>query len=152
MPQPRSIRVHLSWVFFLFFLLVIVLGLFSITRLSEFQRVSADITDLWLPKTRLLGDLNNFTSDFRAAEGNILLSPSAASTGAIEKEMADLDHSIAQAQQSYERIAHDAAEGELYAQFKRRWGVYRTDVDQITALSRADRKPEATALYLTASR
>src|SRR5580700_10194908 len=128
MRQPRSIRVHLSWVFFLFFLLVIVLGLFSITRLSEFERVSASITDLWLPKTRLLGDLNNFTSDFRAAEGGVLLSPGPASTGVIEKEMEDLDHSIAQAQQSYETIAHDQTEGELYAQFKRRWSTYRADV------------------------
>jgi two-component system, OmpR family, sensor kinase len=152
MPQPRSIRVHLSWVFFVFFLLVIVLGLFSITRLSEFQRVSADITDLWLPKTRLLGDLNNFTSDFRAAEGSILLSPTATSSSIIEKEMEDLDGSIAHAQQSYEHIAHDPTEGDLYAQFKRRWSAYRTDVDQITGLSRADRKPEATALYVTASR
>jgi two-component system OmpR family sensor kinase len=152
MRQPRSIRVHLSWVFFLFFLLVIVLGLFSITRLSEFERVSASITDLWLPKTRLLGDLNNFTSDFRAAEGGVLLSPGPASTGVIEKEMEDLDHSIAQAEQSYETIAHDQTEGELYAQFKRRWSAYRADVDHIMVLSRADRKPEATALYVSASR
>src|SRR5579859_291218 len=106
MRQPRSIRIHLSWVFFVFLLLVIVLGLFSITRLGEFARVSADITDLWLPKTRLLGDLNNFTSDFRAAEGILLLSPSTTSTGAIEREMEDLDHSIARAQQSYEAIQH----------------------------------------------
>src|SRR5580700_6597222 len=142
MRQPRSIRVHLSWVFFLFFSLVIVLGLFSITRLGEFQRVSASITDLWLPKTRLLGDLNNFTSDFRAAEGSVLLSPNATGTGAIEKEMEELDHSITHAQQSYELIAHDPTEGDLYAQFKRQWSAYRIDVDQIMLLSRADRKPE----------
>jgi hypothetical protein len=56
-----------------FFLLTIILGLFSIGRLTDFNRVSADVRDLWLPNTRFLGDLNNFTSDFRAAEGTNLL-------------------------------------------------------------------------------
>ncbi|MFZ2144605.1 MAG: hypothetical protein WAV78_48105, partial [Xanthobacteraceae bacterium] len=55
MRQPSSIRFHLTIVFLFFFLLVIVLGLFSISRLSSFNRVSEDIADLWLPKTRVLG-------------------------------------------------------------------------------------------------
>ena len=65
--QPRSIRFHLSLVFCFFFLLVIVLGLFTMSRLSDFDRVSAGVVDVWLPNTRVLGDLNNYTSDFRAA-------------------------------------------------------------------------------------
>ena len=71
--QPHSIRFHLAAVFLLFFLLVLVLGLFSIWRLSNFNRLSADVAELWLPNTRVLGDLNNFTSDFRAIEGSNLL-------------------------------------------------------------------------------
>ena len=75
MRQPRSIRFHLSLVFIFFFLLIFFLGMLSIARLRDFNKVSADIADLWLPNTRVLGDLNNYTSDFRAAEGNMLLSP-----------------------------------------------------------------------------
>ena len=74
MRQPHSIRFHLTAVFLVFFLLVVVLGLFSIWRLSNFNRLSADVAELWLPNTRVLGDLNNFTSDFRAIEGSNLLS------------------------------------------------------------------------------
>jgi two-component system OmpR family sensor kinase len=74
MRQPRSIRFHLASVFLFFFLLVVVLGLFSISRLKGFHTVSADIADLWLPNTRVLGDLNDSTSDFRAIEGSNLLS------------------------------------------------------------------------------
>ena len=69
MRQPRSIRFHLAAVFLVFFVLVVVLGLFSIWRLCNFNRLSADVAELWLPTTRVLGDLNNFTSDFRAVEG-----------------------------------------------------------------------------------
>ena len=80
MRQPRSLRFHLALVFLFFFLLVIVLGLFSISRLSNFNRASESIAEIWLPNTRVLGDLNNYTSDFRAVEGTHLLSADPALT------------------------------------------------------------------------
>ena len=108
MRQPRSIRFHLGIVFFFFLLLVIVLGLFSISRLSNFNLVSENIAELWLPNTRVLGDLNNFTSDFRAVEGSNLLASDTAEIAATEKEMEQLDRSIAQAERNYEQVRHDA--------------------------------------------
>jgi two-component system OmpR family sensor kinase len=152
MKRPRSTRFQLSSVFFFFFLLVVVLGLFSISRLSDFNSVSSDIADHWLPNTRVLGDLNNFTSDFRAAEASGVLSTTTADVAASEREISELDHSIASAQRSYEQMRHDAAEAELYANFKARWSDYRRHVDQAFALARSNRKAEAVALYMTDSR
>jgi signal transduction histidine kinase len=114
--------------------------------------LSADIAEVWLPNTRVLGDLNNFTSDFRAIEGSNLLSSQSSQIAATEKELEELDRSIAHAQRSYEQIRHDAAENDLYAQFKERWNDYRKTVNQMLALSRTNRKAEAIAIYLTSSR
>jgi two-component system, OmpR family, sensor kinase len=150
--QPHSIRSHLAAVFVLFFLLVLVLGLFSIWRLSNFNRVSADVAELWLPNTRVLGDLNNFTSDFRAIEGSNLLLTDPAEIAATEKAMADLDRAIANAERGFEQIRHDDAENELYARFKERWNAYRTIVNQMLALSRGDRRAEARKIYGSTSR
>src|SRR6516225_6613643 len=152
MPQPHSIRFHLAAVFLLFFLLVVVLGMFSIWRLSNFNRLSADVAEVWLPNTRALGDLNNFTSDFRAIEGSNLLSSEAADIAATERQMADLDRAIADAERGFERIRRDAAGNALYATFKQRWNDYRAVVNQIVALSHANRKSEALAIYAGASR
>src|SRR5580658_8075724 len=85
MRQPRSIRFHLSLVFIFFFLLIFFLGMLSIARLRDFNKISADIADQWLPNTRALGDLNNYTSDFRAAEGTMLLSQDTTEREAIER-------------------------------------------------------------------
>src|SRR5215470_17969360 len=126
MRQPRSIRFHLSLVFIFFFLLIFFLGMLSIARLRDFNDVSADIADLWLPNTRVLGDLNNYTSDFRAAEGNSLLASNPSQSETIEREMIELDHFISRAQEDYERIRHDAEEWALYNQFRERWNDYRT--------------------------
>ena len=152
MRQPHSIRFHLTAVFLLFFLLVVVLGLFSIWRLSNFNRLSADVAELWLPNTRVLGDLNNFTSDFRAIEGSNLLSSDPAETAETERQMAGLDRSIAEAERGFERIRHNAAENDLYSRFKERWNDYRTIVNQMLVLSRTNRKPEALAIYGGTSR
>jgi signal transduction histidine kinase len=152
MRQPNSIRFHLTSVFLVFFLLIVVLGSFSIWRLSSFNRLSADVAEVWLPTTRVLGDLNNFTSDFRAIEGSNLLSSEAAETAATEEQMAKLDRAIAEAERGFERIPHDAAEAGLYARFKQCWNEYRTIVNQIVVLSRSGRKAEARAIYGGTSR
>src|SRR3979411_1876804 len=102
MRQPRSIRFHLSSVFIFFFLLIFFLGMLSIARLRDFNNVSADIADLWLPNTRGPGDLNNNTPDFRAAEANTLPSSTPAESALIETEMIELDRAVSQAQASYE--------------------------------------------------
>ncbi len=152
MQQPQSIRFHLTAVFLLFFLLVVVLGGFSIWRLSNFSRMSADVAEVWLPNTRALGDLNNFTSDFRAIEGSNLLTTDPSVLAETEHQMAELDRAIAQAERRFERIRRDSAENDLYGSFKQEWNEYRTLVNQIVALSRANRKAEAVALYGGASR
>jgi len=152
MRQPQSIRFHLAAVFLLFFLLVVVIGSFSIWRLNNFNRLSADVAERWLPTTRALGDLSNFTSDFRALEGSNLLSPGPAETADTEKQMAELDRSVAEAERGFERVRHDAAEEALYGRFKTRWNDYRKLVNQVAALLRANRKDEALAIYRGGSR
>jgi len=152
MRQPRSIQFHLSLVFILFFLLIFFLGMLSIVRLADFNTVSADIADLWLPNTRVLGDLNNYTSDFRAAEGNFLLSSDPGESEAIEREMIDLDRTISQSQESYERLRHDADQLGTYRLFREDWNEYRKIVNQMLELMRQGRKLDAVAMYTTTSR
>ena len=143
MRQPQSIRFHLAAVFLFFFALVVVLGSFSIWRLSNFNLLSADVAEVWLPTTRALGDLNNYTSDFRAVEGGNLLSSDPVETGASEKEMEALDRAIAASEREFEAIRRDPAETELYNLFKARWEDYREIVNEMLALSRSNRKDDA---------
>jgi two-component system OmpR family sensor kinase len=149
---PQSIRFHLAAVFLLFFALVVVLGSFSIWRLSNFNLLSTDVAEIWLPTTRALGDLNNYTSDFRAFEGSSLLTSDASEAAATEKQMEDLDQTIADAERSFERIRHDAAENDLYVQFKARWTDYRSVVNQMLVLSGINRKGDALQMYGSSSR
>jgi two-component system, OmpR family, sensor kinase len=152
MWQPRSIRLHLAAVFLLFFALVAGLGAFSMWRLANFNSLSADVAEVWLPTTRALGDLNNYTSDFRASEGSALLTSDPNEIAATEKQMAELDRAIAAAERNFERIRHDATESGVYDQFKAHWNAYRSIVNQMLVLSRNDRRDEARQIYGNSSR
>ncbi len=153
MRQPQSIRLHLAAVFLLFFALVVVLGSFSIWRLANFNMSSADVAEVWLPTTRALGDLNNYTSDFRAFEGSVLLaSDRRPKPPPPRKQMEELDRTIAEAERNFERIRHDAAEDGLYARFKEDWNAYRGIVNQMLVLARTDRKDDALRMYGSSSR
>jgi len=152
MRQPHSIRFHLAAVFLLFFALVVVLGAFSIWRLANFNILSADVAEVWLPTTRALGDLNNYTSDFRASEGSALLTSDPNEVTSTEKQMEELDRVIANAERSFEHIRHEAAETDLYDRFKVRWNAYRSIVNKMLVLSRENHRDEALQIYGGSSR
>jgi signal transduction histidine kinase len=152
MRQLPSIRIHLAAVFLLFFALVAVLGMFNLLRLRNFNLLSAEVAEIWLPTMRAVGDLNNYTSDFRAIEGGNLLATDAAGVAASEKNMAGLDRSIATSERAFEAISHDVAVANLYRDFAARWAAYRVIVNQMLELSRSGQKSAALAIYNGSSR
>jgi two-component system OmpR family sensor kinase len=125
MRRARSIRVRLSLVFLFLFVLVIVLGLESLSSLSYVNDASAQIRVRWLPSTRSLGDLNNLTTDYPAAESTLGRAAGADERATALRQMTDLDRGIAAAQLAYRRIRHDATEDELYRRFEMKWSEYR---------------------------
>jgi two-component system OmpR family sensor kinase len=137
MRRAHSIRARLSFVFLFLFLLVTVLGLESLNSLNLVNEASAQIRDRWLPSTRALGDLNNLTTDFPAAETAILHGGSASDRAAIEQQITVLDRGIATAQRAYRQIRHDAVEDDLYGRFVARWSQYRSVIARMELQSSA---------------
>lgn len=150
--RAGSIRLRLSGAFVLFLLLALTLGLFSIVELGKVNQVSADIRDRWLQSTRALGDLNNFTSDYRAAEAGGLLSSTPAQRAQTDRELAELDAWVRKAQADYERIPHDPAERRLYAEFATAWSGYEGVAGRVIGLAYAGRHDQGAQLYTTRSR
>jgi two-component system, OmpR family, sensor kinase len=152
MRRTRSITARLALVFLVLLLFVILLGGFSFGSLSYFNAVSSQVRDRWLPSTGALGDLNNLTSDFRAAEAASLLAQSPADLEANERDMVELDRGIAAARQAYTKIHHDPVEDGLYAKFASDWSDYRDIVRHIQGLSAHGERQSAVALYNTTSK
>jgi len=149
--QWRSIRIGLIKVFVLFLALVILLGFFAVEELGAVNKVSAEIRDRWLQSTRVLGDLNNYTSDARAAEASRLLARDVAQRDAVDQQIDDLNRSIAQSDREYRRIFHDKEEMGLYGRFVADWQTYGRVANRVLALSRRGSPQDAEALYMSGS-
>ncbi len=134
MRRTRSIRVRLSLVFLFLFLLVIVLGVEAFGSLSYVNDAAAQIRVRWLPSTRALGDLNNLTTDYPAAEAALLRVGNPGERATALQQMAVLDRGIAAAQLAYRQIHHDASEEELYSRFESKWREYGGIVARTKAL------------------
>lgn len=98
--RRRSIRTQLAMGSLFFFVIVFVLGSFGIASLSYVNSLQAEIRTRWLPSTSVVGDLNNFTSDFPAAERAALLSSNGSEVAAHAAEMSDLDRATARAERA----------------------------------------------------
>ena len=83
-PNRFSIRTRLYSVFAFLFLLVIGLGIFGFARLSDVNHAAEVIRDHWLRDTRILGDLNNYMSDYRAAEATMAIDDSVSMTATLD--------------------------------------------------------------------
>ncbi|MGA2550306.1 MAG: ATP-binding protein [Burkholderiaceae bacterium] len=152
MKQRHSIRVRLSLAFMLLGMLVVILGLFSVWWLSDVNAASVEIRDRWLQSSRLLGDLNNYTSDYRAGEASHLLATQPTDIDASDIELFTLLRSINLAWQSYEELPHDAEEERLWKRFASQWQGYLAVAKRVIDLSGRGHKTEGTALYQHESR
>ncbi len=150
--RPHSIRILLSAASLLFLLLVIGLGTFSMQRLSNVNRVSDEIRSQWLQDTRLIGDLNNYMSDYRTGEATHLLSQSPTELAAGETEIAALNALVMRAQRAYESLVHEDPERRVYDEFARQWAAYQLIAAHVLAMSRSGEKQDAVRLYMTGSR
>lgn len=149
---PRAIRILLSVASLLVLVLMIGLGAFSLQRLSDVNRVSDEIRNQWLQDIRLIGDLNNFMSDYRTAEGTHLLSNTSEELSASESDIAQLDAQVTRAQRSYESLSNGAAERQVYDEFSREWAQYKVMAAQVLTLSHLGAKSDAVVMYMKDSR
>jgi signal transduction histidine kinase len=147
-----SIQVRLYSVFAFLFILVIGLGIFGFARLSDVNHASEVIRDHWLRDTRILGDLSNYMSDYRAAEATRLLASTPQDFAASEKEIAKLGATVSASQRAYEEISQDPSEAALYAEFARQWATYQAVASQVLTLARAGKTADAVVLYNSDSR
>lgn len=152
MTMVLSLRGRLSLLFFALFATIALLGAASAWSLSHANEVTTDLRDRWLPNVRLLGDLNNFTSDYRTAEANSLLAASTEELDAHLRDMRMLDQAVIRSQHDYEQIHHGAEETALYQQFSTTWATYKSIAAQVTNLSALGRAADGTAMYRARSR
>jgi two-component system OmpR family sensor kinase len=152
MKSMRSITGRLALVFLFLLLVIVLFGVFGIGSLSSFNDATAQVRDRWLPSVGVLSDLNNVTSDYRAAEGASLLASGAAALAAANAQLAQQERAVAAAERRYEQLPQAATERALYTAFTADWNAYRRIVDRVQRLAQGGERASAVELYNDASK
>jgi signal transduction histidine kinase len=147
-----SLQGRLSVISLSLFGLMIGFGLLTIHLFNGFNSLSDELRGVWLPRTRLLGDLNNDTSDYRAAEGDTLLATMERERALHRGIAAELGRNIARSQHEYETIPHSDPESRLYTAFANRWNAYQRTAARVMQLAASGNAAQAARLYNTDSR
>ncbi len=151
MKAASSIGFRLTASFVLLFAIIIGFGMFGLMRVDDFNAESAAIRERWLKNTRYLGDLSNYTSDFRAMEATFLVAPAAGNIAELSHEQQMLDSQISQAQHNYEGVIHDGFEKTIYESFCNVWTKYRAEAGRGIGMALNKQTSEAISIYFTSS-
>ena len=145
MFQNMKIGTKLMGSFAVILSITTFLGLFSLLQLNNLNNATTEITQNWLPASRVAADLNLNTSDLRIAEMSHVLSTSEQDMQHQEKVIADLMTTIEKNRAESKRLIANSEEQKIFDEFSKRWEQYQADHLQLLALSRANKTEEARA-------
>jgi two-component system OmpR family sensor kinase len=125
MQKIHSIRARLSIVFLFLFLVLCFLGLQALGGLRDVDVSASEIRQRWLPGTRALGDLNNYTTDVPPIQATLSRSNDSREIALLTGQMTRLDRDILDAEQAYRAIGLDPIDEQMLTRFILQWNMYR---------------------------
>ncbi|MGJ4948856.1 methyl-accepting chemotaxis protein [Bradyrhizobium sp. HKCCYLS20291] len=124
------------------------LGGFAIDRLASVNGYAAEVRDNWLPATAWLGTLSRSTEQYRARQGQLLLSTTDELRNAQEKLLTDTLAQYDKTWSLYEPTVTSAEEKVLAGAIKTALSNYLNDSKALYELSRKQQTDAASALYM----
>ncbi|SCK60287.1 methyl-accepting chemotaxis protein [Variovorax sp. HW608] len=126
--------------------LTVVVGVFSIVQLSKVNAMSTEITTNWMPATRTLLEVKGLMARYRSTELQHILSDTLTEMSEYEKAMGNSWNELQKNLGEYEKLISEPEEREIYPAYKKALAQYATEHGKVVALSRAQKKDDATAM------
>ena len=154
MLNNLAIRVKIPLGFAMVLVIVLVLGLVSISRLGAVNDNAEDVRNNWLPSTGQMSKLLTSIYSYRLREARYLLV--AADGGDLDKAAADIaagTDRIAKVRAAYQALVVPGTEDErLLKQFDQEWAVYGPLTTKMLAAAKSHDAKGATAFFNADSR
>ena len=142
-----SIRNKVRSAFAIVLLATLGLGGFAVEQMALINGSAAEVRDNWLPATGWLGAMSKSTEQFRARQGQLILSTSPTDAARMEKLIGETLHDFDQNWSKYEPTVTTPAELAIAGPLKKAWVSYLDDSKLLPELAKKSRD-EAAQLYL----
>ena len=138
-----SIKTKIALAFGIMVALVAGLGAFSIDRAAKVNQASTEITEVWLPSVRLLGEMSALVSRHRANVGLLVIAEDAKVRADREVRIAAFAKALGEARAKYEPLISSSEERKLFDETLATWGIYAKEFERTVALTREGKLAEA---------
>ncbi|MGE5353084.1 MAG: methyl-accepting chemotaxis protein [Acidobacteriota bacterium] len=141
-----KIQAKLLVSFSLVVLLLIILGLSSLSQLGNVNNKTKEITESWMPSCLTLANLNTEIANLRRQELQHILSLTSQEMDLYENRMNTNFDNVKKLRVTYEPLITSDEERNGYNEFVDAWGKYIEVNKSLIALSRQNKTDEAKAL------
>jgi methyl-accepting chemotaxis protein len=145
MDHPHSKKMHYrAMISILILLSVSILSqMFLIARVAKVNDAAQEIAKNWLPSAWSLGNINIYTTDFRRAEVQHILTTNPDEMRKHEEEMDVLSRNIIHHENLYQPLISSPEEQKLYNSFRKQWDDFIVESKIIRKYSQANQNEEA---------
>lgn len=131
---------------------LVIVGAIGIYALGNVSEKAAEISDRWVPGSRISAEINSLIADYRIAQYDHIISTSKEQMAETDKRMEELKNRIEADFASYDALVRTAERRQSVNQIKQAWQDYLKDSEPIMALSRQGQPAEAASLIVGNSR
>ena len=138
MLSTISIRTKLIAVVAFLLVAMTGMGLLAVKEMRSINASTVDITTIWLPSVRVLGDLRAGVITYRNVIRQHMLNETLEEKLAMEKTLAAVVEGNLKARALYEPMITSPEERALYKQWSDLWDKYTKGTEEVIALSRKE--------------
>lgn len=118
-------------------LLIVLQGVFSLSKMAGMQEKEKEITDLWMPSLEAISKLNLSLMRYRIFALRTLVDTTPEGLAQNEVRLAKISADIDQAQRAYEALISEADERRIYADLTAAKAQYFASVETVKSLVNA---------------
>jgi len=144
--QKLKLATKLGLAFAAVLVLTAIVGLFSIAKLAQVNATATELSERWMPATRVVQDLKAQIARVRTREFQYIISNDPAEMDKYDKVIANDLVDLAKMQAEYTKLIRTPEERAMYDEFLSMWDRYMAEDAKIRKAARANDDVAAKAL------
>ncbi|NGZ85771.1 methyl-accepting chemotaxis protein [Duganella aceris] len=144
--QQLKLATKLGLAFTVVLLLTAIVGLFSIAKLAQVNATATELSERWMPATRVVQDLKSQIARVRTREFQYIISSDPLEMDKYDKVIANDLVDLARMQAEYTKLIRTPEERAMYDEFLSMWDRYMAEDAKIRKAARDDDDAAAKAL------
>lgn len=142
------LRAKLMLYFAVVLTMTVLLGVFSVLKLSAVNDQSTEVVSNWMPSIQAVSAHSTAVADLRLGDFQLVSAVDAPEVQQAEKDIAQATAELAKSESEYVKLISSPEEKALWESFKQDWGGYLSEHQEIISQVKAGQNDAAKSRLL----